>query len=44
MPLPRQADKIPCRERFETVPYCFTLQQACPVLDTAKDEGWRRDE
>jgi len=31
--------KILCRERFETVPYWCTLQQACPVLDTTKDEG-----
>jgi hypothetical protein len=33
----RQA--ILCRERFETVPYGPTLHQACPVLDTGKDEG-----
>jgi len=33
----RQA--ILCRERFETVPYRYTPQQACPVLDTGKDEG-----
>ena len=26
----RQA--ILCRERFETVPYCGTPQEACPVL------------
>jgi len=33
----RQA--ILCRERFETVPYRYTPKQACPVLDTGKDEG-----
>jgi hypothetical protein len=42
-PLPaprlRQAGEILRRERFQTVPYRCTLQQACPVLETGKDEG-----
>ncbi len=41
---PRGRTEILCRERFETVPYRYPLQQACPVLDTEKDEGWHRDE
>ena len=39
MPLPPKDRQILCRERFKTVPYRFTLQQACPVLDTGQDEG-----
>jgi len=38
MPLPRQADKISCRERFETVPYRVTLQQAVPVIEMGTAE------
>jgi len=32
------APEILRRERFKTVPYRSTPQQACPVLDTGKDE------
>jgi len=32
------APEILRRERFKTVPYRGTPQQACPVLDTGKDE------
>jgi hypothetical protein len=32
------AFEIVCRERFETVPYGIPPQQACPCLDTGKDE------
>jgi hypothetical protein len=43
MPLPtprlRQAGEILRRERFQTVPYRCTPQQACPVLDTGQDKG-----
>jgi len=45
LPEPLRAFHLPfrqailCRERFETVPYCGTPQQACPVLDTTKDKG-----
>ncbi len=34
-----QEAKFFCRGRFKTVPHRFTLQQACPVLDTGKNEG-----
>jgi hypothetical protein len=34
-----QEAKFFCRERFKTVPHRFTLQPACPVLDTGKNEG-----
>ena len=33
-----KAPEVLLRERFETVPYRCTLRQACPVLDTGKDE------
>ena len=38
------APEILRRERFKTVPYRCTPQQACPVLGTGKGEGWCRDE
>ena len=37
-----KAGEILCRERIYAFP--TVLQQACPVLDTGEDEGWRRDE
>ena len=32
------APEILRREQFQTVPYRCTPQQACPVLDTGRDE------
>ena len=33
-----KAPGILCKERFQTVPYRCSPQQACPVFDTGKDE------